>query len=161
MTSTPTPYHVTLTVNEEQDGLTEALEEALSTGGPFLATPLSVASTDGYVTIRFATVSDDPTATTTTTEHATPGAETVAALEGFSHEHTLTTAVLKALLTFATIRAGAGLAPRREVRIDAVVAPPLHPDSLSIQRSDAVEDAFPPFGGPEGGSDEAEPRNER
>ena len=147
MTGTPKLYHVTLTVNEEQDGLAQALEEALSTGGPFLATPLSVASTDGYVTIRFAALSDDPTATTTTTEHATPGAETVAALEGFSHEHTLTTAVLRALLTFATIRAGAGLPPRRELRIDAVEAPPLHEDSLSLQRSDATAHDFPPFGG--------------
>ena len=148
MTTTPALYHVTLTVDAEGAEAAEGLAAAADEGGPFLAPPLSIAREDGYVTIRFAGVSDDPVQSLTSVGHGTPGAEIVAALAGFSHRNSLTVVVIKALLTFTAMREMAGLPPLEELRIDVVPAPPLSQNSLSPQLSDAVPGDFPEFGTP-------------
>lgn len=149
MTEAPKLYHVTLTANAEGAEVAEAMRIAFAEGGPFLATPLSFGTDDGYLTVRFAGVSDDPNQTLTTVEYATAGAEIVNALAGFSHQHSLTVAVIKALLTFTAMREIAGLPPRDELRIDVVPAPPLPQDSVSPQLSDSLPDRFPQFGHPQ------------
>jgi hypothetical protein len=100
-----------------------------------------------YVTVEFERLSDDPTTGPTSVGHAVPGAEIVAALEGFSHEHSLAIPLLRALLMVIAMREMAGLAPRRELRIDVVPADPLPQDSLSTHRSESVHPARTRFGG--------------
>lgn len=146
MKDAPRLYHVTLTVDAEGAEAAEAMRVAFETGGPFLAPPLTLTAFDGYLTIRFAGVSDDPAHALTSVGDATPGAEIVAALAGFSHQHSLTVAIIKALLTFTAMRELAGLPPREELRIDVVPAPPLPQDSVSPQLSDSVRGTFPEFG---------------
>ena len=146
MTEVPNLYHVTLTVDAEGKGVADALTSAFRDGGPFLAAPSTIGAGDGYVTVRFAGVSDDPTTGPKSVEHSTPGAEVVGALAGFSHHHSLAVALVKALLTFAAMREAAGLPPRHELRIDVVPAQPLPEDTLSLQLSEGVSGQFPEFG---------------
>jgi hypothetical protein len=91
-----------------------------------------------HVTVEFDRLSDDPPMGPTSTSHSTPGAEIIAALEGFSHQHSLAIPVLRALLTLSAMQESAGLPPRREIRIDAVPAEPLPQDTLSTHRSESV-----------------------
>ena len=141
-------YDVTLTANAEGPEVAEVMRAAFAVGGRFLASPLTIAADDGYLTIRFPGVSDDPAAGPTSVGCATPGAEIVSALAGFSRQHSLAVCVIKALLTFSAIREGAGLPPPAELRIDVVPSAPLSQDRLSPQRSDGIPDDFPTFHGP-------------
>ena len=114
------------------------LVDALNEQGPHLAKVAGVAYQDGYATIEFEPVPDDPGRGPTSLEGAAPGAEIVAALSGFSHQHSLVGPALRGLLTVTAAREAAGLAPRRETRIDVVPAGTLPQDALSSQLSDAV-----------------------
>ena len=143
-TAAPTPnlFQVTLTVNAEGPGDADALREAFSDGGPFLASPLTISAEDGYVTVLFSGVDD---VATHPRGDAAPGADIVGALAGFSDERSIAAAVMKALLTFTSVREGAGLPPRRELRIDVVPAPVLRQNSVSQSHSDDTPDNFPEF----------------
>ena len=136
---------MTLTANAEGPEIAEAMRAAFAVGGPFLASPLTIAAEDGYLTIRFPGVSDDPAGGPTSVGAATPGAEIVGALAGFSHQHSLAVCVVKALLTFSAIREGAGLPPARGAGgFDVVPSVPLSQDRLSPQLSDGIPDASRP-----------------
>jgi hypothetical protein len=141
-------FTVRITFNADDPDTAARLSAAFRGGGPFLLRgPVAVKAQDGYVTVEFDRLSDQPTMGPTSTSHSTPGAEIVAALEGFSHQHSVAIPVLRALLTVIAMHETAGLAPRREVRIDAVPAEPLPQDSLSTHRSESVHPTPARFGG--------------
>jgi hypothetical protein len=141
-------YTVVLTIDaEEQHDAVEALWQAFTNDGPFLATPTGIRHADGCVTIEFAEVPDDPTTVPTSVEHGTPGAEVVAALEGFSHAHSLMVPVVRALLTATAMRQAAGLPRPRELRIGVLPAAPLPQDSVSQRLSESVHLPSSGFGG--------------
>lgn len=142
---TPTLFQVTVTVNTDGPADADAIRRAFSEGGPFLASPLTISSEDGYMSVLFAGVDDDPTPWHGNAADAAPGADIVGALAGFSDERSLAAALIKALLTVTSVREAAGLAPRSEIRIDAVPAPALRHDSVSQSHSDGTPDTFPEF----------------
>jgi hypothetical protein len=147
MTDAPRHYHVTLTIDAEGHEVADALFAAFSENGPFLAgSAVGITPEDGYVSVRFTDVSDDPTQGPTSVEHSTPGAEIIGALAGFSRHHSLTVAVIKALLTLAAMRETAGLPPRHELRIDVVPASPLPQDTVSQQHSEGAVSPIQAFG---------------
>ena len=123
------------------------LVDALGSQGPHLARTTGVRYDDGYATIEFEPVPDDPWSGPTSLKGSIPGAEIVAALEGFSHQHSLVVPVVRALLTASAARAAAGLAPRREMRIDVVPAGTLPQDTLSMHLSESVHPPQRHFGG--------------
>ena len=90
-------------------------------------------------------MSDDPTPGVTSLEYATPGAEIVAALAGFSQQHLLTVALLKALLTFSAVREAADLPSRDRLRIDVMPAGAPLQDSVSPRLSEGAATPFPEF----------------
>lgn len=141
----PTLFQVTLTVNTDGPADADAMRLAFSEGGPFLASPLTISAEDGYMTVLFAGVDDDPTQWRANAADAAPGADIVGALAGFSDERSLAAALIKALLTFTSVREAAGLPPRSEIRIDAVPAPALRHNSVSQSRSDEAPDSLPEF----------------
>lgn len=144
----PQMFTVRISFNADDPDTAERLSAAFRGGGPFLLRgPVAVKAEDGYVTVQFDRLSDDPTMGPTSTRRSTPGAEIVAALAGFSHQHCLAIPVLRALLTLSAMQERAGLPPRREMRIDAVPAEPLHQDSLSTHRSESVHPTPARFGG--------------
>jgi hypothetical protein len=135
----PQMFTVRITFNADDPYTAERLSAAFRGDGPFLVRgPVAVKAEDGYVTVEFDRLSDDPPMGPTSTSHSTPGAEIIAALEGFSHQHSLAIPVLRALLTLSAMQESAGLPPRREIRIDAVPAEPLPQDTLSTHRSESV-----------------------
>jgi hypothetical protein len=141
-------FTVRITFNADDADSAERLSAAFRGDGPLLAPgPVAVKEEEGYLTVEFDRLSDDPTMGPTSTSHSTPGAEIVAALEGFSHQHSVVIPVVRALLTVTAMRERAGLAPRGEMRIDVVPAEPLPQDSLSTHRSEAVHQAPARFGG--------------
>jgi hypothetical protein len=128
----PQLYHVRLTFNADGGHDTiQRLWESFSAEGPHLANPTGIKAQDGYISVDFDAVSDDPTFGATSVGHGAPGAEAVAALEGFSHQHTLIVPLLRALLTLAAMREKAGLPPQQEMRVDVVPATPLAQEQLS------------------------------
>lgn len=144
------PQMFTIRISFNADGLdtAERLSAAFRKDGPYLAPgTVSIRADDGYVTVEFERVSDDPTMGPTSVGHKTPGAEIVAAMEGFSHEHSVVVPVLRALLTVTAMRELAGLPPRRELRIDVVPAEPLPQDSVSTHRSESAHSPPARFGG--------------
>jgi hypothetical protein len=144
----PQMFIVRITFDADDPDTAEALSAAFRGDGPFLVrSPIAVKPQDGYVTVEFDRLSDDPTAGPTSTRDSTAGAEIVAALVGFSHQHSLATPVLRALLTVNAMFEKVGLAPRREMRIDVVPAEPLTQDSLSTHRSESVHPTPARFGG--------------
>jgi hypothetical protein len=146
--SAPQMFTVRITFNADSADTAERLSTAFRSNGPFLAPGrVSVQAEGRYVTVEFDRLSDDPTIGPSSVGQATPGAEIVAALEGFSHEHSVAIPLLRALLTVIAMREMAGLAPRRELRIDVVPANPLPQDSLSTHRSESVHPARTRFGG--------------
>ena len=163
----PQMFTVRISFNADDPDTAERLSAAFRGGGPFLLRgPVAVKAEDGYVTVQFDRLSDDPALLLLHPERdrsdlkdepwppvtagriaAAEGAEIVAALEGFSHQHCLAIPVLRALLTLSAMQERAGLPPRREMRIDAVPAEPLHQDSLSTHRSESVHPTPARFGG--------------
>jgi hypothetical protein len=140
-------FTVRITSNADDPDTAERLSAAFRGGGPFLLRgPVAVKAKGGYVIVEFDRLSDDPTMGPTSTSHSTAGAEIVAALEGFSHQHSVAIPVLRALLTVTAMHESAGLAPRREMRIDVVPAEPLPQDSLSTHRSESVHPTPARFG---------------
>ena len=144
--TTPNLFQVTLTTDTGGPGDAEALRTAFSEGAPLLASPLTISDDDGYVTILFAGVDDDPTQLGANAALAIPGADIVASLAGFGDERSPTAAVVKALLTFWSVREAAGLPPRHDLRIDVVPAPALRQSSVSVSWSDGTPDDVPQFG---------------
>lgn len=144
----PQMFTVRITFNAEGSDTAEQFSTALRDDGPFLAPArVSVQARDGHVVVEFDRLSDDPTMGSTSVGQSTPGAEIVAALEGFSHEHSVAIPVLRSLLTVTAMRERAGLAPWHEMRIDVVPADPLPQDSLSLHRSESVHPEPTRFGG--------------
>jgi len=137
-------YTVTLTFDapEERD-LVDRLWQAFTDHGPWLAQPTGITHVDGSARIEFASVSDDPGTGPTTVAHATPGAEVVAALEGFSHERSLLVPVVRAMLAATAMRQAAGLAPRTRLSVEVSPAGALPQDSLSTHRSESVHSHKP------------------
>jgi hypothetical protein len=125
----------------------DALAGVLRNDGPFLASgPISIRLHDGRVIVEFHGISDDPGVGPTSVGQSVPGAEAVAALEGFSHEHSVAVPVMRALLTVTAAREIAGLPPRRELRIDVALTPPLPQDALSSHLSESVQGPARTFG---------------
>jgi hypothetical protein len=144
----PRMYTVRLTFKGDGPDTAERLSAAFRNNGPYLAPGLlSVRAEGSCITVEFDRLSDDPTMGPTSVVHATPGAEIVAALEGFSHEHSVAIPLLRALLTLIGIGEVAGVAVSRELRIDVVPADALPGDSLSTHRSESVHPAPTRFGG--------------
>jgi hypothetical protein len=146
----PVPKMFTVRITFKADGPDPAarLLAGFRRNAPFLAPGLlSVRAEGSYVTVEFDRLSDDPTMGPTSVGHATPGAEIVAALEGFSNEHSVAIPVFRALLTVIAISEKAGLAPSSELRIDVVSADALPQDSLSTHRSESVHPVPTQFGG--------------
>jgi hypothetical protein len=145
MTEATHYYDVTLTTTAEGPDVAEALFHAFNTHRPLLAgTPPAIGAEGDRITVSFCGVSDDPVHGLTSIEASAPGAEIVAALAGFSSQHLLTVALLRALLTFSAMREAAGLPPRDKIRIDVVPSPPPSQDTLSQRLSEGV--ASPPEG---------------
>jgi hypothetical protein len=130
----------------EGDQVVGLLVDALNEQGPHLAKVTGVTWDDGYATVYFEPVPDDPRGGPTSIEGGAPGAEIVAALEGFSHAHSLVVPVFRALLTTTAAREAAGLSPRREMRIEVRPAPPAQQDLLSTHLSESAHPAAPPGG---------------
>ena len=124
----------------------ERLWEAFSSEGPHLAQPTGIQAQDGHVTVDFDSVPNDPGIGATSVEHGAPGAEVVAALEGFSHQHTLVVPLLRALLTLTAMREKAGLEPRRELRVEVVPAAPMAQEQLSTHLGGGGPPEHPEFG---------------
>ena len=122
------------------------LVDVMNEDGPHLARMIGVTYDKGYATMEFEPVPNDPHAGPTSVEGSMPGAEIVAALEGFSHEHSPVAAIVRALLTVSAARTAAGLPPRREIRVDAVPAGTLPQDALSTQLSERVHPPRRRFG---------------
>jgi hypothetical protein len=117
----------------------EALAGVLRDEGAFLASgPIGIGQEDRHVVVEFRGISDDPTQGPTSVGQSVPGAEVVAALEGFSHEHSVAVPVLRALLTISAAREIAGLPPRREMRIEVTPERPIPQDALSSHLSESV-----------------------
>jgi hypothetical protein len=132
---------------DEGPEVADALAGVLRNDGPFLAPgPVTIRSNDGHVIVEFHAISDDPGVGPTSVGQSVPGAEAVAALEGFSHEHSVAAPVMRALLTVTAAREIAGLPPRREIRIDVTPAPPLPQDALSSHLSESVHMTARTFG---------------
>ena len=144
----PKMFTVRITFNADGSDTAERLSAAFRDHGPFLIPGVvSIGAQEGYVTVEFDPVCDDPTMGPTSVGHSTPGAEIVAALEGFSHEHSVVIPVMRAVLTLTAMAETAGLTPRSEMRIDVVPARPLPQDSLSTHRSESVHPSPRAFGG--------------
>lgn len=132
---------------DEGPEVADALAGVLRNDGPFLASdPIGIRLHGGQVVVEFHGISDDPTVGPTSVGQSVPGAEVVAALEGFSHEHSVSVPVMRALLTVTAAREIAGLPPRRELRIDVTPAPPLPQDALSSHLSESVHVTAQTFG---------------
>ena len=131
----------------EGEEIVPRLVDALNAHGPHLAQVTGVSYENGYATIEFEPVPNDPRTGPTSVEGSMPGAEIVAALEGFSHEHSLVVPVVRALLTATAARAAADLPPRREMRIETVPAAPVPQDALSSHRSGQAHQPRREFGG--------------
>jgi hypothetical protein len=143
----PQLYFVRVTFDASGDReVVERLWEAFSSSGPHLAQPTGIHSDDGHVTVDFDAVPNDPVTGATSVEHGAPGAEVVAALEGFSHQHTLVVPLLRALLTLTAIREKAGLPPRRELRVDVLPAAPMAQEQLSSHLGGGGPPENPEFG---------------
>lgn len=150
MTAPPEMFNVHVTFDApEGDRVVRRLIDALNEHRPELAKGIGVSYSDGYATMEFEPVPADPTAGPASADAPIPGAEIVAALEGFSHQRSLVVPVVRAVLTADAAREAAGLTPRREMRIDVVPAPKLHQDVLSSHRSGAAPRPDPRFGAPE------------
>jgi len=147
MTRAPEMFTVRISFDaEEGQEIVPRLVDALNVDGPHLAQVTGVSYEDGYATIEFEPVPDDPRTGPSSVEGSMPGAEIVAALEGFSHEHSIVVPVVRALLTATAARAAAGLPPRHEMRIETVPAAPLPQDALSTHRSGQVHRPRREFG---------------
>lgn len=132
---------------DEGPEVVDALAGALRNNAPFLAPgPIGIQLDGNQVIVEFHGISDDPTMGPTSVGRSVPGAEVVAALRGFSHEHSVVVPVMRALLTLSAAREVAGLPPRRELRIDVTPAPPLSQDALSSHRSESVRLTAETFG---------------
>lgn len=148
VTAPPEMFSVSVSFDAREGDVVGRLVDALNTRHPGLAKGMGVSYRDGYATMEFEPVPDDPTTGPASSDAPIPGAEIVAALEGFSHQHSLVVPVVRALLAADAAREAAGLPPRREMRIDVVPAPKLHQDVLSSHRSGAAPRPEPRFGAP-------------
>jgi hypothetical protein len=147
MAGAPEMFNVRVSFDAgEGRDVVQGLVDALNDDGLLLAPMIGVTYEKGYATMEFEPVPNDPGAGPTAAEGSMPGAEIVAALEGFSHEHSPVVAIVRALLTMSAARERAALSPRREIRIEAVPAVPLPQDALSSHRSEHVHPRRRRFG---------------